>query len=212
MDNIKTYFAVGAVIVGILIVGAVYPRPTVIDNTSTQINSRVDEWMEARLGAIPGDSIDSPTVKIGGVNKFFIGKPIAGTSSVLCSIKNPYAPATTSIDRITVKRTSGFAAATTFDISTSTTAFASSTPALVRAKSVAAGIQDTVLWTPRHATSTYVSVADGVLLANTLYWNQSVITSPYVLTGTEWITVRVATTSGGTETISGYCNFEGTKL
>src|SRR3990167_1841969 len=133
MDNIKNYLVAGVVLLVVAIVGIVYPRPVpVIDNVRS-VTDRVDEWMETRLGAIPGTTIDSQVITVGGVDIGYVGKPIAGTSSVLCSIRNPFS-STSTIDKLTIKRTSGFAAATEYDVSTSTNAFGSSTVALVRGR------------------------------------------------------------------------------
>src|SRR3990167_401893 len=126
MDNIKNYFVVGVVLLVVAIAGIVYPRPVPVVDNVRSITDRVDEWMETRLGAIPGTTIDSRIVTIGGVDIGYIGQPITATSSALCSLRNPFS-STSTIDKLTIRRTSGFEAATTFDISTSTSAFGSST-------------------------------------------------------------------------------------
>ena len=158
------------------------------------------------LGATPGADLDSKYSSRGGVKFYHESQAMTATSSVLCAFQNPFAPATTTIDKIVAERRSGFTAATLFDISTSTTRFGSSTVALIRAKSVAAAGKDTTIWVPRNSTS---SVPTNT---NTLFWNEyGAEGSPFIVKGTEWITIRNATGTPGSETLTGDCSFEGTK-
>lgn len=194
----KHWAGVGVLAAVILLLGILFPRPGYV--SESYIAQLVKEAVE-RLGAIPGTSVDSNFFSIGGVEKAHFNQALTSTSSVLCAVQNPFRPATSTIDRITVKRTTGFVGASQFDISTSTTQFASSTVALVKDKTVAAGNQDTTLWTPRFGTST-----------SALHWAENVKDSPFILKGVEWITVRNATGSAGSETIRGACNFDFTKF
>src|SRR3990167_9801120 len=139
----RKYLIGGGVLLAlVLVLGMFFPRP------GPSVVERVIE----RLGATPGTSVDSKFYSIGGQNFYQAAVGFDATSSVLCAFKNPFAPATTSIDFISVSRSTSFAATTEFDISTSTTAYGSSTVALVLGKSVS-GAQDTTLWTPRHAST-----------------------------------------------------------
>src|SRR3990167_6546851 len=139
----KKYYVWGGILLAlVLVLGMLFPRP----------GPSVVEKVIERLGAIPGTSVDSNYFSIGGIEFYQNGVGFTATSSVFCSFKNPFAPATTSIDFISVSRSTSFAATTEFDISTSTTAYGSSTVALVLGKSVD-GAQDTTLWTPRHAST-----------------------------------------------------------
>ena len=195
----KKYYVWGGILLAlVLVLGMLFPRP----------GPSVIEKVIERLGAIPGTSVDSNYFSIGGIEFYQSGAGFMATSSVLCSFKNPFAPATTSIDFISVKRTTGFTAATEFDISTSTTAYGSSTVALVRAQPVAAKSQDMTLWTPRHASTSVLAVNTG----KTLFWANNVISNPYILTGNQYLTVRNSTSTPGSEKPKGVCNFKGTKL
>ena len=199
----RKYLIGGGVLLAlVLVLGMFFPRP------GPSVVERVIE----RLGATPGTSVDSKFYSIGGQNFYQAAVGFDATSSVLCAFKNPFAPATTSIDFISVSRTTSFAAASEFDISTSTGQFGSSTVALVLGRSVAAASQDTTLWTPRHASTSVFTVNDGAHLGRTLYWSDDAISNPYILTGTQWLTVKNATDTPRNETIKGLCGFRGTKL
>lgn len=128
---------------------------------------------------------------IGGIDYASVQVSMAATSSVPCSIPNPFGAATTTLlSHIVQVTANGIASAQTLDVSTSTTAFASSSPAFV--KKYAAGIGNfTSFWTPGLSTSTVV----GVLGNDATYL---VGDSPFVIAPSEFVNTRIATGTPGT--------------
>lgn len=187
----------------ILVLGVIFPRPVEIT---------VDMIQEAiqKFGAIPGNEVSGNYFTVGGVERYFESQKNA-TSSVLCSFKNPFPNATTTIERVTVKTTSTFGAANTYDIATSTTAYGTSTPSLVYGKSIAANEFEQASWFPKFVASTTASL-------NTEYTNilfdeaTNGGQTNFFLTGTQYLNVKVASSTPGTDTVNATCNFEGRKL
>lgn len=137
------------------------------------------------LSGNSGTTVSSEVFSIGGLQFAKIGRNLTATSSAVCSIKNPFGTATTSIDTMGVHFESSFAAATEFTISTSTTAFASSSNPLVAPIAIGASGK---------LTKIYKGTKD------------------IFLTADEYLNVRVATTTGGSEIPTGRCAFEGTRI
>jgi len=119
---------IGIVAVVLLVGGYLFP----------QGNTVVDRVVEKTLGAVSSlDSVDNPFVSIAGSKSAHYGNPLTASSSVICSVQNPYnATSTISSVRVSVRSTGGLLAQV-YDIATSTsryasgTAYGSSTPALV---------------------------------------------------------------------------------
>ena len=200
MDNIKHYLVLAVVVVAVVFGVAIFQKPPVA-NITVNVPEQTPPF-----GATPGTDIDSPYLSRSGNDTFSQSFPMTATSSILCALQNPFRPGTTTIDRIVVERRSSFVGATSYDISTSTQSFASSTRALTSAHAVGAGNKDTFVWTPRTAST---SIPANI---NELFWDEYGDTSnPFFLTGNDWLTVRVATGTPGRETLTGDCSFEGTK-
>ena len=171
----KNNYLWGGIITVVLILGVIFPR------SGGSVIERVIE----KVGGTPGTTVSSETFSIGGRNFAKIGRNLTATSSVVCSIKNPFGTATTSIETLGVHFESSFAAATEFTISTSTTAFASTSNPLVAPIAIGAS---------EKLTKIYKGTKDIFLAKN------------------EYLNVRVATTTGGSEIPTGTCTFEGTKI
>lgn len=104
------------------------------------------------LGSTPTlDGIDSPYAKINGLGQYYYTQPMMATSSVLCSIQNPFKATSTLLNYSAVITGNG-SAPQVADLSTSTNAFASTSPALMRGRTFA-GL-DSFFWTPTNPTST----------------------------------------------------------
>lgn len=152
---------------------------------------KVQQTVNQVLGAVPTlDGVDSGFTRINSQKTFYFGGGLTATSSFLCTFKNPYG-ATTSIEHIgmEVVNRGTMAEANALYISTSTTAFGTSTPALVSAFAMGTGQFDVVMG--KNASTT---VADTTLLPGITMKG----TSNYLLAPSEWITWKVATTTGGT--------------
>lgn len=144
------------------------------------------------VGAVPTlDGIDSGFMKINGQREFRWTGSMVATSSAICSVKNPYG-ATSSIVYLSAESTNtGITAANNLFVSTSTTIYASSTPALVAGFAMGAG-QWSMAWQPNSATTT----ANG---ATSLLAGMSTVgTSNYILGPSEFITWRIGTSTPGT--------------
>lgn len=145
-----------------------------------------------------------PTYRtIGGIDYADVQLSIAATSSVFCSVSNPFGTATTGVMTAMSNITGGMTTAQSYDISTSTQSGAgSSTPAFIYARSVGANKTDFTLWEPR-ATSSQLS-------PNILSTPESGSASPFFLASTnglpDRLTWRVATGTPGNQTYSGTCS------
>ena len=204
MDNIKNYLVVGIVVVTVVLGVAIFQKTPIVNNT---VN--VPEQTPP-FGAIPGTSIDSNIFSIGGVQFAKFGQAVTASSSVLCAVQNPFRPATSTIDRITVRLSDGFTVASAFDISTSTGRFGSSTVSLIDGAILPADAQTDIVWTPRNSTTSIITKDSGV--SSELAWSHDIDSNPFILKGSEWITVRNATGTPGNETVPGFCNFEFTRF
>lgn len=206
MEKNKLLVGVVGVIVLILLVVSVY---NVSSTVSSAINALADK-LNIPLGATPGTTITDNITSVGGVEKY-TGATFTATSSVVCSVRNPWSNVkgvgTSSIDRISVYMKGNNVAAQSLSISTSSTAFASSTKALMSEITVPALSRTLALWTPRHASS-----SDSFAPNNNLFWYNGQNSSPFFLDGAEYLNVRVASTSPGGEKFTGNCTVELTKL
>lgn len=150
------------------------------------------------LGAVSTlDGVDNPFVSINGVKTFNYGASLTATSSYVCSFQNPY-NATTSIVSVGAESTAnGIAVANNLYVSTSTTAFGTSTPALVDSFAMGTG-QWTLELQKNSATSTQSASNPNGTQANLLPGRNQAGASNYILGPTEWVTFKIATTTGGT--------------
>lgn len=100
---------------------------------------------ELKLGAVSSISnVTEPNLSINNVREFYYSQNTIATSSAVCSILNPF-NATTSILSYAFEVVSNGLGAQTFDLSTSSTHLASSSPALIRAATIPAG-RSTAFW------------------------------------------------------------------
>lgn len=135
------------------------------------------------------DGVDIPFVSIGGVRQYNYFQPIVATSSVFCSIKNPLNATATPLRLGATALTNALVTAQTFDISTSSSAFGSSSPAFVRAYNTGTG-SFTAFWTANGTTTNPLTIGNAPVGGN---GNSNLILGP-----TDWITFKIATSSGGT--------------
>ncbi len=142
---------------------------------------------EQTFGATPTlDGVDNPYTSIGGFRTYQSTKQITATSSVICSQLNPF-NATSSIIAASLNITTGMSGAThAIYLSTSTSAYASSSPDLIDNATVAAGAQASFLWMPSASTTAN---------ANLLPINGSNGNQTLLLKAGEYLTWRIATSS-----------------
>lgn|SRR3990167_949863 len=199
----KKYIVAGVLLALVLVLGMLFPRP------DGSLVDKIVQIVKEQLGASPGPAVSSNYFSVGGI-EFFNKRTFTASSSVVCSITNPWSSVagrgTSTIDNLTVAINGGHSAAYEYTVSTSTSPYASSTVALVPKVSVAAGAASYSVWTPKHAAST--TDAGGL----TLNWANYLASSPFILDGGQEINVRVATSTGGNELFTGACNFSLRKL
>jgi len=196
----KNLWLVALIVVAIIAIGG-YFYPSVTE--------RVTERIEQVVGAVSTlDGVDFPFVSINGNREYHYSQALNATSSVICSIKNPFnATSTLESYNISVTGQGAFQAAQLVDLATSTTQYGSSSPAFVRAATV--NLFDTsISWQPRSATNTFYGVADTQAVANTLFFGQLERTSPFILGPSEYLNVRIATSSPASMSsyFTGACN------
>lgn len=142
-----------------------------------------------QAGAVPTlDGVDNPFVTIGGYPTFERKIPMSATSSVVCTIKNPF-NATSTLVRFGASITTGILGTNAFSLSTTTglNGFGSSTPSLMRDHSVGSNTVDAVAWYPSSSTSTPVNVLS--LLSGATGESFDLIAP------NEWVVYRIATTT-----------------
>ena len=180
----KTLFLSVAILVVIAIGGYLFPK--VGTNVQEKIVERVVE-----LGGVPTlDGVDNPYISISGQRELRQTIPMAATSTVLCTFANPFT-ATSSIDYVSAEVTGrgSLNQANTLVISTSTTAFATSTTNLVNNFAMGTG-QFSLALQKNDATTT-----DQTGLLN----GRQTLTgaSRYILGPSERINVVISTTTIG---------------
>ena len=145
------------------------------------------------FGATPTlDGVDNPYVSINGLREYHFSKPLTATSTFLCQVLNPFAPATTSIDKLQVNITGGILGANVLYIATSSSsgdAYSTTTPPMVAAFPIASLAQANLNWFPPTGTTTNPNY-----LQNTGASGMSM----YIATGSSYINFKLATTTGGT--------------
>lgn len=133
------------------------------------------------FGAVPTlDGVDNPFVSIGGLRQYYYSQPMAATSSVACSIKNPF-NATSTVLNYTAALSANRLGAQQFDVSTSTTVLGSSTPALIRVATGAALIPGAWAWLPNSSST-------ATLLDTNLNGTSPIVLAPY-----EYLNLRYST-------------------
>lgn len=161
-------------------------------NTTTYVDNNGD----TQVGVASGPDQTSNYTSIGGVSFYHERKAITATSSAVCAFPVPFASSTLKSLTVSVN-TNGIAAAQTVDISTSTTAFGSSTPAFINAGAVGAGAIQRLVYGGS-------SLANSATLLGLLSTGAAVNT----LQSGQFVTVRIATTTPGTFTTywGGFCD------
>ncbi len=180
--NTQKSLGKGLMIAGIVL--ALIFSVTALNKAGTAIIQQ----MAPALGATPTlDNVDNPFMSIGGFRTFTKSNSITASSSVVCSFQNPF-NATTSIAYASLNIVgAGMAQAQTIDLSTSTTALASSSPALIFAASVGANSEAHFEWYNSATSSTN---------ANFLPFSQLNGSNNYFLRTGEYLNWRIATSAG----------------
>lgn len=183
---------IGIALVAIIIVIGGYYFPT---------GKTVVERVTERLGAVSTlDGVDNPYTSINGVKQYYYSQPIAATSSVPCSIQNPFNATSTLLNYGITVTANGIGPGTSLlggqiiDVSTSTSknfaagSYGSSSPAFIKAFNAGGGKFST-FWTV-NATTTNTRV---VGMSPTLASSTDVIIKPG-----EYVNMVISTTSAGT--------------
>jgi len=162
------------------------------DGVTTVITKIVKEDLSStvpKFGAVSTlNQVDNPYVSINGIQQYYYNQPMSATSSVLCSLANPF-NATSTLVSYSAVTTVNLLGAQSFDISTSSTAFASSSLALVRAYNTPTG-QSTILWQPLATTTSSKLIG---VEATGVIGNSNIVLAP-----SDFITFRLATGTPGT--------------
>lgn len=155
------------------------------------------------LGALTGPDIPSPYIRWGGVEEWNATVPLSATSSVIAAIQNPAAATSTVAGLYCNVSVNGIATDVTFDISTSSTAFGSSTPAFVYAGTITASKQKSIAWLTGIGTTTNTNILGEDKFLKTGE-------SPYILGPSEYMTFKLATGTPGTfaSYMTGSCSMQ----
>lgn len=157
------------------------------------------------LGSVASPNITSPYLCVNGICDWYSRVAIAATSSVIASIPFPANVGTSTVEFADCSITAnGMTGTQLLDISTSTTPFGSSTPALIYAHSIASGAKDNVTWEAASTTNARLIGFSGITGENQVYGTSS----------TEYLNFRVATGTPGTfaSYFTGECSAEFNQL
>ena len=173
---------IGLAVVVVLALGVTFPR-----------GKTVVERVVQQLGAVPTlDGVDSPFTSIGGTRTAYITQNLLATSSTICSVRNPFA--TSSLNVISVRITSGILGTNNYSVSTSTNTYATSTSVLVYDNVVTENLGDTMVWYP-NASTTHPRVLPSFAFNGE---------STSVVRPGEYVNVRLSTTTGATDLAAYY--------
>lgn len=150
--------------------------------------------VQEKLGATSSlDRVDSPFVSINGYRNYYYSQGINATSSVPCSVK--VTATSTLVSYSVFAKTNTFNAAT-FDVSTSTSPFASggtygsSSPAYVRAFTTPNALGFSLVWAGNGTTTSTKLI--GTTVSN------NVNVSDNIIFPGQYLNLTIATTSAGT--------------
>ena len=151
------------------------------------------------LGAVSTlDGVDNPFTSINGNKNYYYSNSLTATSSFICSLQNPYRATSTIVSLGAESNNIGIAAANALYVSTSTTAYGTSTPNLIDAFPMGTG-QWSVELQKNSATSTAGVATQGYGVQTELLPGRTQAgRSNYILGPSEFITWKIATTTGGT--------------
>ncbi len=140
------------------------------------------------VGAVPTlDGVQFPFVNINGLRQMYYSQQSQASSSVVCSVLNPFGT-TTALNSFKFRGTNRMGAQIV-DISTSTTVIGSSSPAFIKGAALPVGRFD-IIWGGAGATTTNTNV---------IGMSQSNLGATDVfIRNNEYITVRIATGTPGT--------------
>jgi len=198
---------IGVVVLVVLILGIVFPRG----------NSVVERVINNTVGAVSTlDGVDTPFVKIGGNQRWIGSLGISATSSVLCSLKNPFG-ATSTLESFSYRiATSSIARSEYVSLSTSTSqyrdnagSYGSSTNAFMHTTIPAYGYNDAFSFRPNSATSTGTG-ASATGDASLYFGITASGTSAYIIKPTEYLNLVIGSTTPGTFATfpQGTCSYE----
>ena len=164
-----------------------------LSNPTEKVIERIVERVEnndSTLGAVPGSSLDGNEWSVGGMKEYRVGQPLASaTSSVVCAIKGP--SATSTLNFAGLEFTSYDFGTIEMDVSTSSTRFGSSTPALIAGAPLAEGIVKPIIWTGDNASTTAYGILGSQAQTNSTITGESA----FVIGPNLWVTFRIATTA-----------------
>ena len=164
------------------------------------------------LGAVSTlDGVDFPYVSINNRRTWQGGITISATSSILCSMQNPFGATSTLRNFSMVVTNNGFGATQDIDVSTSTDAFGSSSPAFIKQFETGAEQFHIVFNGSGSGTTT-----DLRLIGLTPHGagDRNFGGSDNIIGPTEYVNVGTGSTSASTfdTFMVGFCNFEFERL
>lgn len=151
------------------------------------------------LGAVATlDGVDNPFIRVADQKEWRSTIPMTATSSYVCAFKNPYNGTSTIVSLSAEATSNGIAVANNLYISTSSAAIGTSSPALLSAFAMGTG-QFSVELQKNSATTTLAGAIGGTTGDTTLLPGRTPQgASNYFLKPGEWVTFKIATTTGGT--------------
>lgn len=151
------------------------------------------------LGAIPGNEVQGDVLIVGGLEKAYVRRAFTATSSVLCSIRNPFFGATSTIESFSAVFSRGVLGANLFDVSTTsnTLGYGSSSPALIAAHNIPSTDKPVIVFQKNASTTSSVNTGNdgGTVLAGLNASTGLTGISNYILGPREFLTMRLSTST-----------------
>lgn len=166
ISYITTGIVLIAVAVAIVSVGKPEVKVNVAPSSPTPVQVNVPKYDVAqtvgKLGAISGPDLWYRVLNFNGVQYWNDTRDMSVATTTLCSFMTP--SATTSLQFVSYKISTGTSTAATIDVATSTTAYATTTN-LISGRAVAANATGYGVWTPTGGSQ------DDTILAPNIYVN-----------------------------------------
>lgn len=146
---------------------------------------------DTSFGAVASDTLDGSEWTVNGFKEVRRTEPInQATSSVVCAIKSP--AATSTLQFASINFTYYDFGTIEMDVSTSSTRFASTSPALIAGAPLAEPMNKPIIWTAGANAST---TAYGILGSQSQSGGAITGESSNLLPPNSWLTFRIATTA-----------------
>lgn len=197
--------AIAAVSVSVSAIAAAQNAPGSPESAAIQQQIDMQRYFPELVTAVPQEhvgavsslsNVDSPYVNINGSNFYYYNQAITASSSLPCSLKNPFG-ATSTVEWYSMGVQNNGLGAQNIEVATSSSNYGTSTPAFVYQFKAPAGVF-AINWTANGTTTNARVIGMTVGVTGT---------SDVILNAGEYLNAKIATSSPGafSSYYSGYC-------